>query len=464
MPERELSAAAKPAPEAVLAAPARSLRAGATLATAAQILTAAVGGLTGIVVARLLGPQGTGAFNLLLSTLLLVSVFSTLGIETGITYHVSGGRWRTGDALRQAQLAALGMGLAGGGIGLVIAVATTGSAFQQVTIANAALTLAAVPLNLSWTFSAALALSLSRYEAYAVGMSAQGTLLLVLVAGLTPWLGLTGAVLALFGSNLVTAIGMVVWGRRSLPSPEPGWVGRAPAELRRASTFGVKAYLTNAMSYLNQRADLFILNASAAGATVGHYSIALSITAVGLLLPRALSSVVLPRVASLDADAGTQDRQAALAARSMRHAVLIMTATVGVMALGVLAIPLLYGSAFQAAVALSYILLPGIGLFGLANVLSATVVGKGHPQYSLYAALLVTPPTLGLYALLVPLLGAPGAALASTISYSATCVLMLHYFFRVTSGLALRSLLPGRAELHDYRALAASAIARWRRR
>ena len=52
--------------------------------------------------------------------------------------------------------------------------------------------------------------------------------------------------------------------------------------------------------------------------------------------------------------------------------------------------------------------------------LAATVVGKGYPQYSLYTALIVTPPTLGLYLLFAPTLGASGVALAAGATLDST--------------------------------------------
>ncbi|MDX6642090.1 MAG: hypothetical protein QOD76_52, partial [Solirubrobacteraceae bacterium] len=134
------------------------------------------------------------------------------------------------------------------------------------------------------------------------------------------------------------------------------------------------------------------------------------------------------------------------------------------LAVGLLLVPAVYGSGFEPAVEYGYILIPGVALFGVGSVLAAIVVGKGHPRYSLYNALIVTPPTLALYALLVPSLKGDGAALASTISYAASAVVWYVFFRRATGLRAAAALLPGRAELEDYRALASRARARLGRR
>lgn len=443
----------------VSAEPRRNLGTGAALATVAQIANALTGGVTGIVVARLLGPEGTGPFTVLLSLVLLLTAASTLGIETGASYHVSGRRWRASDALRQCQLAALALGLVGGLVGGGVALATSGSAFRGISALDITLALCALPAALSWTYVAAIVLALERYASYAVAISSQGLTLMLFVAVLTPLFGLTGALVAVLASNVIPAVGLLLWARARLPRAEPGWIARSRRDLGAASSFGVRAYLTNLLSYLNQRADLFILNASAAGAAVGYYSIALSVTALGLLLPRALSAVSMPRIAALDAEAADGET----VDRSTRHAVLLALLSTALLAAVLPLVPLIYGPDFDESIALGYILLPGIGLLGVGNVLAATIVGKGRPEYSLYTVLVVTPPTLFLYFVLVPALGADGAALASTLSYSAIFALLLMYYRRVAPG-PLRQLAPGREELADYAALASRGLAALRHR
>src|SRR5438105_2872139 len=91
----------------------RPLGVGATFATASQIVTAAAGGVTGIVVARLLEPEGTGAFSVVQSSLLLLAAFSMLGIGVGSAYRISTRSWVPQDALPQLQLAAVLLGALG---------------------------------------------------------------------------------------------------------------------------------------------------------------------------------------------------------------------------------------------------------------------------------------------------------------------------------------------------------------
>src|SRR6266508_2685763 len=123
------------------------------------------------------------------------------------------------------------------------------------------------------------------------------------------------------------------------------------------------------------------------------------------------------------------------------------------MAIAVLAVPLVFGSDFEPSVQLGWILIPGTTAYGIAYAFSAVIIGRGHPGYILRATAIVTPLTLVLYLLLIPNFGATGAAVASTLSYTATSALYWLYFRRVSRISKLSALLPGWAEINDYRLL-----------
>jgi O-antigen/teichoic acid export membrane protein len=431
--------------------PRRTVGAGATLAVSSQVVSAVTGGALGIVVARLLGPDGTGEFNLVLTSTVVLTVVCSLGVEVGLNYRVSGGAWSAAAALRQAQLAALVLGGVGAALGIGLAVALEDSLFRGVSLTSLAVGVGALPFALSWTYSSFAALATDRYEAYATAIGAQNVVALLLGGGLGAAFGVTGAVAGVSASHAAVALGIYIWGARAFGSAPIGWLQDAVARLRDAAAFGLRANVGNILQLFNYRADLFVLNAFVSQGEVGRYAVATSVTALGQLMPRALASVVMPRVAALDA--GTE--RAALdmvVVKSVRHAVLMALAMSVVLAAGLLLVPLVYGSEFEGAIVLGLLLIPGISFIAVGAVLSSTIVGKGKPQYSLYNVLMVTPVTLGLYAALIPALGAVGAALASSVSYIATTVVAWFYFRRVT-GLSAGALRPGADELRDYRAL-----------
>jgi O-antigen/teichoic acid export membrane protein len=206
-----------------------------------------------------------------------------------------------------------------------------------------------------------------------------------------------------------------------------------------------------------------VLAAVASTAAVGQYAVAVAITSVLFLLPRSLAGVLLPRVAYLDLQGDDDSRLELVEAKALRHATIVVV-TVGIglaLALILLVVPV-YGAGFRPAIAPGLILLPGVAAVAIAGVLSATITGRGRPQYSLYTALMTMPVTVMLYLVLIPAYEMTGAALSSTISYAMT-LLVTAGFYRRTTGRGVGPLLmPTRSELKDIRGVPAEVLA-WRR-
>ena len=432
-----------------MTAPPRPLTAGAALTAASQVAVALTGSLTTIVVARALGPAGAGGWAVAQTILLLLMVATTLGVEHGIVYFVSSGRWDPRAAYRSA----LGLALVAGSCGAALVLGVrllVPDAFASLSWQLTAVVVAALPFALAWFYGSYCALATDRYEAFALPPAAQSALVLVFAVPGAVVFGLRGVVVGLAGSSVLVGVAMVLWAKRRLAGTS---VPAQPRQLRRAIGFGIKGYGSNALQLLNYRLDLFILAAVASSATVGRYSVAVAVTSVVWLLPNSLSNVVFPRVAQLDAR-GDRTQRDLVEAKSLRHASLL--AGSGAIALAVvlelLVVPV-FGSDFRPSVGLGLILLPGAVFVGVSTVLTSIIAGHGKPIYPLYVALLVTPLTIALYATLIPLLHASGAALASTVSYATTFLLLCWFFRRMTGRQALPLLLPTRAEVDDLRAL-----------
>jgi O-antigen/teichoic acid export membrane protein len=430
---------------------------GASITTVSQASSALAGGLAAVVIGRLEGPDGLGVYAVVVATVAILTIVSSLGIESGALYHVSGNRWRPARAARQLQVAALALGIGGLAIGMAIYGVAKEWLFAGIDASTFLIGLAAIPFALSWLFGSAVALAEERYERSALAPASQAVALVVLITVVTPMKGVPGAITAYTASHALTAgwVAVIAFGQGSRDAR--GWLRSTPSDLWAASRFGWKLTLSAILATLNRRADLLILNASASHAAVGWYGVALSVTELQLLLPSSLSRVVVPRVSSLDS-AGADPERSFVIAKSVRHGVVVSVVGAGLMAVGLLFVPLVFGSSFEPAVALGWILVPGVAAYGLSSVFSATIVGSGHPGYLLRAAVIVTPVTLVLYLALIPPFEATGAAVASTISYCGTLVLVWLYFRRASGVYGVHPLLPGRAEIFDYLHLRRSVI------
>ena len=284
--------------------PLRPLRSGALLMAASQVATAGTGFLTAIAIARLLGPDGIGDYTIALWLLTLMGAVMSLGLEQGLAWSVSAGRWAPRSAFVQSQLAALALGLIGAAIAVGVRLVAPG-AFGGLSVVLVLLTAAAVPFLLSFSYSRWLAVTADRYEAFVAPLPLVSTLTLVLAAGLAiPWEE-TGMVVGLLAANVLTAAVAFVTAARGLPpkaAAPPDDHGLAP--LREATKFGVRANVGTALQFINYRIDLFVLSAVTSSAQLGLYAAAVSVTSVMFLAPQTLAQVVFPRVAALSAGRG----------------------------------------------------------------------------------------------------------------------------------------------------------------
>jgi len=432
--------------------PRRPVGVGASIAALSTLAAALFGGLSTLVVARILGASGTGEYSVVLATLAGLIVLADLGLDTSALYHVAGRRWTEAHAVRQLQLAAAVFGVIGVGIGLAAGVLFQDSLFHGISLGTLTLGLVALPFALSWTYGSTVAFATDAYEWGSVPWVIQGVVGLALVEVLTRFYGVTGAVAGITLSHVIVAVLVGVRGFRRTRGEVDRWLAGTFSSLRMAVGFGYKANLTKVMAVVNQRADLLILNAYAAHAVVGQYGVALALTALQVLVPSSLSRAVVPRISSLGG-ADSPDERAELTRKSVKHGILISILTGIAMTVALLAVPIVFGSDFEPSVRLGWILIPGTTAYGIAYAFSAVIVGRGHPGHILHATAIVTPLTLLLYLLLIPSFGATGAAVASTLSYTGTFALYWFYFRRVSGISDVSALLPGREEIDDYRML-----------
>jgi len=431
----------------------RPMTSGATMGAASRISVAVTGALATIIIARILGPSGSGGFAVAMTIVYVLIVLTTFGVEHGVAYYVSGGVWGARHAFKVVNEFAPIVGVLGAALGILARLLFPGP-FGNLSVLECALAAAALPFALAWFYGSFVALADNHYEGFVLAPAVQSATVLLFVVALAIPFGLIGAIVALLLSHIVAAAVTFFWGRHRLSNRQDG--EQQPGQLRRALRFGVKGYAGNALQVLNYRVDVFILSAVTAASVVGYYSVAVGVTTVLWLLPQSLSDVLFPRVAALSASEhrDAEHQRDFVEMKSLRHATIIVTVGALVLALAsIFLIVPIYGAGFKEAIPISLIRLPGVALIGIGAILSSIIVGRGRPEYGLYSALISTPITMALYFILIPRFDAQGAAVATTISFTLNFVLAAFFYHRITGRNVLALMIPTRSEFDDYRLL-----------
>ena len=322
-------------------------------------------------------------------------MLTTLGVEHGIAYYVSGGSWaprqrsgrRSVVARRRRADSARWPACWRGWRSRP---RSAGSPWPSARWRPLAL-----PFALAWFYGSFVALADDHYEGYVLPPALQSVALLVLALALALPFGIAGAVVALLVSHALAAAVTYVWGRRRPKRRRPDRAG----QLRRALAFGVKGYAANALQVLNYRVDFFVLSAVATTAALGHYAVAVAVTTVLWLLPQALGDVLFPRVAALSARrrGGAPRRSSRPRACATRRSSCWSPAVGVALALLLLVVPI-YGPDFERVdrARADPAARRGADRASAARCRRRSS-GAAIPSTALYTALIVTPVTLALY-------------------------------------------------------------------
>jgi O-antigen/teichoic acid export membrane protein len=394
---------------------------------AARLLAVALGLALTLYTARL-GPAAQGAFALFLA---VESVLLALGSGFGVALaRELSHHGRHPGALAGATVAVcLALGLAAAAL-LALASRGGGQAYASLGWLALAAPLMFLPGNLS-----GLWLGRSRMGALAALMLAPPALTLAGI-GAAHAMGVGGALAAVLAAwvaaRLVVACGALAAAARG------GWLSRpSPQALAGNWRFVLVIGLTNVVSLLNYKVDLFLVEHFLGLAPTGVYSIAVAVAELLWLVSSAVTTAAYARIGNPDRDAAV-----ALTLRAMHASVGLLLLASPLLWLAAWAlVPPLLGEAYRPALPVLAVLLPGVALYGAASALSAWFTNHaGRPQVPavLAGTSLLLNAVVSWWA--IPRFGLLGGALATTVSYAVAMAVGLGWFARA-AGLPLSRVL-----------------------
>jgi O-antigen/teichoic acid export membrane protein len=408
-----------------------------------------------LITARYLGPAGRGQLALVMSIATVTSTLAGLSLDQAT---VNMGSVHPGARAALATNALLFSALLGlGAAGLLalltlIAPAITG----HLPAALMWLTVASIPFLVARPYLGALVeadyrFTVSNASRLIAPLSAiVVNLLLAAMGALTV---ISASVTWVAGQLLgLVLIMLFLWLRST-------GFGRADVDLaRRTFRFGVKAHVGRALNAANYRLDQWLLGVLATRRELGLYSVAVACSEVLFLLPTTLAKVQRPDLAR-----ATRAVAARKAAAVFRAAVVLMIPAAAAL---VIAAPVLsaalFGPSFNGAIDDLRIL--AAGAFGVTAVklLGDALTAQRRPLLSSVAVGFGCVFTVALDLVLIPRLAGLGAAIASTIAYSAGGLMAAGLFLRTLGG-GPRDLWPRPADVAKV-ARVARRIARGSRR
>lgn len=419
-----------------MSAPGPGLAQGAWVNVVTRSAAVALGLLITLVAARL-GTEAVGVFALFTA------------VESAVLALASGGGIALARRISHFGLApggALsGLALAVPGLGALVAIGVWGAshwggaAYQGLWILAVALPVLLLTPNVS-------GLWLGQGRMGPLGWLTLGTpALTLLIWGLSTTLGAPATVTTLLwvwvGARCVVALGASAVALR-----QTGWSAPEGRWLRTQTSPMLVLGLTNLVSLLNYKVDVFLVERWMGLAATGVYAVAVMMAELLWFVSSSLSQAAFARI-------GTPDRAqaAALTLRVMHFSITALLLTAPILYLtAVWLLPWGLGPAYAEVRPLLAVLLPAVLAYAPASVLSAYFTNHagrpGIPAFMASGSLLVN---VLVCSWAIPSFGTLGAALATLVSYALTmaCLLAL---FRRHAGCSWRQVLwPRPGQLRD---------------
>ena len=201
--------------------------------------------------------------------------------------------------------------------------------------------------------------------------------------------------------------------------------------------YGAQGQIANLAQLFNYRLDLFLVAAFVSRAGAGQYTVAVGLAESVWWLSSSVALVLMPRLTEMEPERAAE--MTPLACRSTLLAS-ILAAVVLVIISGP-AIDILFGEEFSPAQTPLVLLMPGIIAASASRVLGSYLFSQGRIIYNTYATFIALGLTIALDFALIPSLEVEGAAIASSIAYTATLIATLYWYHQVSGGSIREALL-----------------------
>lgn len=380
-------------------------------------------------VAKLLGVADYGNYNILINFIILASSLGTLGIESSIPYLISSQSQKSESVVNTAIHFTLILTIVlaiGIWIGLWMFADKGKVLFLYKNLISLTVIVTALTNSLLAIYSGLL-----KFKLYAIlsmipnisfflhllfykSFSKQTDLGVLMVGYLIGYLICT-ILLLLFIREMVFFHGDIKFQKQK-------------DVLRQLLSFGLKAYLSNIVTFLNNRSNIFIIVYLTSSTSLSYYSATLPFVEALWLISTSVAAITYPVLSRAE----NQEKRVVLIPL-ITWIVLILTTVAGLFVnfVGMDLFTLVFGKSFNQGFDLFRIMLPGIVLWAGARIICTDFSSYGRPEINLYINLFIFCISVPLNFFLIKQFGIKGAAYATCISYSIFFILVASIYLRL---------------------------------
>ncbi|MEH7504222.1 flippase [Neobacillus drentensis] len=395
-----------------------------------QISGILLGLLASIIIARVLGPKGNGLYQLI--TLLPTTLMTLLnfGVGTSSVYYVGQKRYDIKDIIKTNTASGVVLSLLSIVIGIIVVLFFSDKFFEGVPQPYLYFILIIMPLLMLNDFYLITFQSVQDFRSFnSLALTRQ----LVALISLTILLfifdtGLVGTVFS-FSLGVISQfiLTMILFRKRMHLSIFTGNLSKK--YFKESFSFGFKAHFSNILSFINYRADIFLISMFLSPAAVGLYGVAVSIAEKLWIVSQAISSVLYPVVSSSNDDENKNRLTSAISRNVLYFSII---GGIAFYFASNFIFNLMFGAKYDQSSDLLKMLLPGIILFSVDRILSNDLAGRGKPELNMYTSIFTVASNIVLNVILIPKIGIMGSAISTSVTYSLSTMVKIVLFKRKT--------------------------------
>lgn len=218
--------------------------------------------------------------------------------------------------------------------------------------------------------------------------------------------------------------------------------------------YSIKAYLWNALNYLNQRIIPLILGLHIGIFELGLFAAASNIVEKLSFIVEAVVTAQFPQVAKVDRGPSSE-----ITSSLSRYVLLLLLPICALIALAApLIVQVMFGDDYSMSIPVVRWLLPGVLAYSISRLISIDFAGNGEPQFGASLSGLSIVIAIPLVFFLTGSAGLIGAAIGTTISQIIVAV-SASLYFSVRNEMRMRSIfLPNYRDLQDILLVAQTGI------
>lgn len=194
-------------------------------------------------------------------------------------------------------------------------------------------------------------------------------------------------------------------------------------EIKPIINFTLYTHMALFVNFFNTRLNLWILNYYLDEFAIGLFSLAANLIVIFNMISAPIGNVLMP---FLSGENGHLKKEMFYKYSKINFTLLFIASFVSFFA-SIIIIPMLYGKEFKDSVLLFQILLPGILFSCVSRMHAVYIAASNKQQYNLYATLIgfLFSAIFGVY--LIQQFGLLGSAIATTLSYVLTSMIMIFF-------------------------------------